>query len=270
MSASKVLKIAAGQIGECESPANSNRTKYGKEFGVNGQPWCAMFLWWCFKKAGEYFPHNANAAYAQDELAKKGKWMLKKGSSKTSRKTYLKWAKPGDVVTFDFGAMDSYRRHIGIVESVSGKYLICIEGNTSENGSQSNGGMVCRQRRIYTSVCAAVRPSYTGKKAEVDPKPVVQKKPVKTENKAPSFKVGSTYTVRVDCLNVRTGAGVKYAKKSKNQLTKDGKKHANAEGQLMKGTRVTCQQINKNNGNIWIKIPSGWICAYYQGKTYVS
>lgn len=166
----KVVKVAVGQIGYKESPAGSNRTKYGKWFGLNGQPWCAIFLDWCFEKAGmgKLFPHNANAAYAQDQVVSKcgGKWMMKKNTSRQTRKDYLKKAKPGDIVTFDFGAFDAYRRHIGIVKEVKGNYLICIEGNTSKAGSQSNGGMVCEKDRSYTSVCAAVRPAWSTKSAD--------------------------------------------------------------------------------------------------------
>ncbi|MBR3171305.1 MAG: hypothetical protein IKF22_08675, partial [Lachnospiraceae bacterium] len=76
---SDVLKVAASQIGVTESPKNSNRTKYGKAFGENGVPWCAIFLWWDFRKAkaGSLFPHNSNAAYAQDQIVSKcgGKWV---------------------------------------------------------------------------------------------------------------------------------------------------------------------------------------------------
>jgi len=168
--AEKVLKVAASQIGYCESPKNSNRTKYGKEFGMNGVAWCAEFLWWCFKhaNAGSLFPHNANAAHAQDEVVSKcgGKWVMKKNKSRATRQAYLSKAKPGDIVCFDFGRMDAYRSHIGIVESVSGQYLTVIEGNTSKSGSQSNGGMVVRQRRLYSSVCSAARPKYSGGEPE--------------------------------------------------------------------------------------------------------
>lgn len=171
-----VLKVAASEIGNCESPKNSNKTTYGREFGLNGQPWCAIFLWWCFKHAGagSLFPHNASAAYAQDEMVRcnGGAWIMKKNKSRTTRKAYLSKAKPGDIVCFDFGKMNAYRQHIGIVESVSGDYLICIEGNTSKSGSQSNGGMVVRQRRIYTSVCSAARPNWDGKSVpELKPDP---------------------------------------------------------------------------------------------------
>lgn len=180
--ASDVVKMAVSQIGYKESPANSNKTKYGKAFGENGVPWCAIFLWWDFQKAkaGSLFPHNSNAAYAQDQIVSKchGSWVMKKNTSKATRKAYLKKAKAGDVVTFDFGRMDAYRQHIGIVEKVSGDYLICIEGNTSQHGSQSNGGMVCRQRRLYTSVCAAARPAYEGAAIIIPPKPEPVAKPL--------------------------------------------------------------------------------------------
>lgn len=176
-----VLKVAVSQIGYKESPANSNMTKYGKWFGMNGVAWCAEFLDWCFEQAnaGNLFPHNPNAAYAQDQIVSKcgGTWVMKKNTSKATRKAYLAKAKPGDVVDFDFGRMDAYRSHIGIVEKVSGSNLICIEGNTTpdgKSGSQSNGGMVCRKTRSYLSVCSAVRPAYSN----ATPVPVQKPDPV--------------------------------------------------------------------------------------------
>ena len=180
--ASEVLKVAASQIGVTESPKNSNRTKYGKAFGENGVPWCAILLWWDFQKAkaGSLCPHISNAASAQDQIVSKcgGKWAMKKTTSKTTRKAYLKKAKPGDVVCMDFGRMDAYRSHIGIVEKVSGDNLICIEGNTSKSGSQSNGGMVCRQVRPYTYICSAARPAYSDAAPVEEPKPDPVTKPL--------------------------------------------------------------------------------------------
>lgn len=168
--ASDVLKVAVSQIGYAESPKNSNKTKYGAWFGENGVAWCAIYLDWVFDKAGagSLYPHNSNAATAQDYVVSKcgGTWIMKKNTSKASRKAYLAKAKAGDIVDFDFGAMDAYRRHIGIVEKVSGNQIICIEGNTTpdgKSGSQSNGGMVCRKTRSYLSICSAVRPAYNAK-----------------------------------------------------------------------------------------------------------
>ena len=182
---SDVVKVAVSQIGYKESPANSNKTKYGKVFGENGEPWCAIFLWWDFQmaKAGSLFPHNSNAAYAQDQIVSRcgGSWVMKKNTSRSTRRAYLAQAKPGDVVTFDFGKMDAYRRHIGIVEKVSGSDVICIEGNTSKSGSQSNCGMVCRQTRPYTYICAAARPAYSDAVKPVKPTPDPVTKPLQVD-----------------------------------------------------------------------------------------
>lgn len=81
---------------------------------------------------------------------------------------------------------------------------------------------------------------------------------------------GKTYTLNVD-LNVRTGAGVQYGVKKYSDLTNDGKKHAYNQNNavLKKGTKVTCLQSIKVGSDIWIKIPSGYIAAYYGGEWYV-
>ena len=52
-----IVKLAISQLGYKESPSGSNKTKYGKEYGMDGQPWCAMFVWWLFKhcKASNLF-----------------------------------------------------------------------------------------------------------------------------------------------------------------------------------------------------------------------
>lgn len=85
-----------------------------------------------------------------------------------------------------------------------------------------------------------------------------------------SYSVGSTYTTQVSNLNVRSSAGVTSKnRKSKSQLTKDGQANSNASGQLNKGTRVTCQEVKKIGNDIWIRIPSGWIAAYWDGNLYV-
>ena len=95
----------------------------------------------------------------------------------------------------------------------------------------------------------------------ITPKPAVP---------ASNYTVGRVYTTQVSALNVRTGAGTNFAKKSKSQLSADGRKNSNASGQLNKGVKVTCQQVAKDSaGNTWIRIPSGWICAVWKGSPYV-
>ena len=85
----------------------------------------------------------------------------------------------------------------------------------------------------------------------------------------PSYKAGTTYTLAADALRVRTGAGTNYAAKSYSQLTANAKQNAYSNGCLKKGTKVTCQEVKTVGSDIWIRIPSGWIAAYYKGEKYV-
>ena len=69
---------------------------------------------------------------------------------------------PGDVAIYDFSGKRRTTAHCGIVEAVLPGYGVqAIEGNTSESGSQSNGGMVCRKKRPWTHIVGAVRPDFT-------------------------------------------------------------------------------------------------------------
>src|SRR5262245_29481020 len=48
----KALDKAKGQLGYTESPAGSNQNKYGQWYGMNGVPWCAIFVTWAFETSG--------------------------------------------------------------------------------------------------------------------------------------------------------------------------------------------------------------------------
>lgn len=71
-----------------------------------------------------------------------------------------------------------------------------------------------------------------------------------------------TYTVTASALNVRTGPGVNYAKKSYSQLTANAKAHAYSNGCLKNGTRVTVYECT----NGWARIPSGWVSTAYLSR----
>lgn len=106
-----------------------------------------------------------------------------------------------------------------------------------------------------------------GKLKEEKPQTSKPKKSAKKE----TYKVGDTYTVNINsALNVRTGPGTNYMLVGYDGLTSDGKKHATSYGALLPGTKVTCLETKKDSsGNIWMKIPSGWVCANQNGKEYV-
>ena len=149
MTAEKVLSIARGELGNTESPAGSNRTKYGKWFGLDGNPWCMMFVMWCFSQAGALGLLPKRTASCGDLMR----------SAKAAGCWVTEDYRPGDVVIYDFpgGAATD---HTGIIESVTASGVVAIEGNTSQAGSQSNGGQVCRKSRKYNVIVGAVRPRF--------------------------------------------------------------------------------------------------------------
>lgn len=152
-SAAKVLKIARNELGYKEKPANSNKTKYGKEYGMDANPWCAMFVWWVFKKAGcpELFYGGKKSAYcptiADYYIAKKQ--IVDKDEGQF-----------GDIVLFDWNKNKS-SDHIGIIEKNNGNgSYTTIEGNTSYD-DDSNGGEVMRRTRYLKEISYICRPKYT-------------------------------------------------------------------------------------------------------------
>ena len=150
MTAEQVLETARAELGNTESPAGSNRTKYGKWYGLDGQPWCMMFVQWCFDRVGaaSLLPiRTASCGTLMRAAQKAGLWVTR---------GYL----PGDVVIYDFSGKRSTTEHTGIVERVTASGIIAIEGNTSVAGSQSNGGEVCRKSRRNGLIIGAVRPKY--------------------------------------------------------------------------------------------------------------
>ncbi len=141
-----VLKIAAWQLGVLENPAGSNRQKYGEAYGMNGQPWCVMFVWWVFREAGFNLRKTASCTDLSNAYKAAGQWVTS-------------GYKPGDIVMFDFTGKRSKTEHCGIVEKVNGNTLTTIEGNTG-TASNANGGAVMRRTRDVKFVTGACRPRY--------------------------------------------------------------------------------------------------------------
>ena len=141
-----VLKIAAWQLGVLENPAGSNRQKYGEAYGMNGQPWCVMFVWWVFREAGFNLRKTASCTDLSNAYKAAGQWVAS-------------GYKPGDIVMFDFTGKRSKTEHCGIVEKVNGNTLTTIEGNTG-TASNANGGAVMRRTRDVRFATGACRPRY--------------------------------------------------------------------------------------------------------------
>lgn len=145
-----VLKIAASSIGYKESPAGSNRSKFGKWYGMDAQPWCAMFVSYCFHAAGLPLAITTPKGFAYCPYGVQ--WFRQQGK-------FFKTPKVGDVVFFDWGR-DGIADHVGIVEALNPDGTITtIEGNTSQ-ANDSNGGAVMRRVRSLKVVQGFGRPAY--------------------------------------------------------------------------------------------------------------
>lgn len=91
----------------------------------------------------------------------------------------------------------------------------------------------------------------------------------RTQMEKTKYKVGSTYALQAE-MKVREGAGTTFRAKKHSELTEDGRNHdADGDGCLDKGTRVTCKEVKRVGGDTWIRTPSGWVVAIYEGKVYI-
>lgn len=141
-----VLQIAKWQVGVVESPANSNRQKYGEAYGLNGYAWCVMFVWWVFREAGFNLRKTASCTQLTNAYKAAGQWVTKD-------------FKPGDIVMYDFTGKKSKTEHCGIITEVGEGYIIAVEGNTSTSNN-ANGGAVVERKRELKFVTGACRPMY--------------------------------------------------------------------------------------------------------------
>lgn len=94
----------------------------------------------------------------------------------------------------------------------------------------------------------------------------------------PAYKETNALTVgnykTLEVMRVRAGVGTNYRQKKVKELTADGKKNAtskneNADACYKKGTIFTAQKITVNqDGSVWAKSPSGYICLKDSHYTY--
>lgn len=156
--AASVITAARKWVDAGYTEKGDNLTEFGKWYGLNGEPWCAMFVSYVFNEAGlvKLVAAQSKKGFASCDAGLK--WFAKNG-----RLVPVGQAQAGDIVFFQFDT-DAQPDHVGIVESNKPrtKKLICLEGNTSpdKRGSQSNGGGAYKKVRSYSTVMAVVRPAY--------------------------------------------------------------------------------------------------------------
>jgi hypothetical protein len=143
---SRAFQIAVGEIGTKESPFGSNRQKYGDWYGMNGVPWCAIFVSYCIAKAGRtawrysYVPNISSDAV--------------RGVNGMSP-TYS--PQRGDLVCYTLhGDVDCHVAFFDEWISSAQQEFHDLGGNTGPTNF-SNGGEVLRQTRDVSLVHRFVR-----------------------------------------------------------------------------------------------------------------
>lgn len=168
MSKEKVIEIALGELGKTEFPKGSNLTEYGERYGLNGVPWCVIFLWDVFDRAGERmaFYNGGKTASCRTLLR------CYKEEGKTAPITDIQ---VGDILILNFsgktynGELDTEHCALVVEKGKLAGTWYTVEGNTSPGleGSQDNGGCVAKKLRSVKNMVAVCRPQY--KAEEPDP-----------------------------------------------------------------------------------------------------
>lgn len=148
----EAARIAQSFVGVKENPPYSNKVLFSDWYGMIG-PWCAMFVTYCFVKAGsKAFERGRRWAYCPFMLndARAGRGLTVIPANKATQ---------GDIVLFSW-RQNGVADHVGIVLTPvdkNGNFQSC-EGNTAgAGGSQDNGGSVLVRPRNTRSVIAFVR-----------------------------------------------------------------------------------------------------------------
>ena len=213
-------------------------------------PWCAATVSAVFILNGYDALSEVSCIMMVDKAIKRGLWV--------EADDYR--PEPGDIIMYDWqdnGRGDDVGTpdHTGIVVKVSGDKITVREGN--KNNSIGNRTLDVNGRNIRGYIV----PPYEEYSELAEPEKEPEDLP---------YVVGDTYTVSVhSALNVRKGPGKSNGLVGYKNLTSNAKKHATGSGALLNGTRVTCYAVQKIGNEIWMQIPSGWICAQTGNDIYV-
>lgn len=148
------LAEALKHLGVKEEPPGSNLTTFGEWFGMNGVPWCNIFVSYCFKIGADYaITDNFQGGHGAGVV--RGKGCAYVPTTEAWLRATGMWLgriapEPGDIAIYnwDGGEPD----HIGIViRDLGNGSFEAVEGNTGE-GSDSNGGEVMRRIRQLSQV----------------------------------------------------------------------------------------------------------------------
>ena len=239
----QVTKVFANEVGyTCQDKNN----KYAKTFDdhfddwkwyngrKNGGDYCTIYFDWCFV-----------TAFGVDKARKMlNRPLYSCGAGVRYSREYLKsigrvsdTPAPGCAVYF--GDLP-YPRHIGFVYKVTDTMIYTYEGN-------------CTYSKNVTGVKAR---SYNRNNSDILDYgyPVYDETPEPGPQELDGYKVGNTYEVMYDDLQVRKGPGLNYS----------------TVGSLSTGDKVECIELYQDSSKrTWIFHKTGWSCAHEGDKRYI-
>ncbi|MBR4880346.1 MAG: CHAP domain-containing protein [Clostridia bacterium] len=237
-----LVAVATTQIGYTEgnsisqqggtSGGSKNYTKYGAWYGLNPDPWCAMFVSWCANKAGiptTVIPKHASCDIGMQWFQGKGLWKWSKscGGSYTPKRGDIIYFRTNTAITYD-------STHVGIVYNCDGSTVYTIEGNASNK---------CQTKSYALSdayILGYGTPAYTDNSGGGS-----------TSTGASGL---GTYRLSGD-LNMRTGAGTSYS----------------VVTTVKSGAEINITQISSNNwGYCTYNGYSGWVSLNTTYTTLIS
>jgi len=126
-----MVNIGLSQVGYHErnrdgSIGSGNFTKFGEWFGMNGQPWCAMFVSWVANEAGllgDVVPRHASTTVGANAYMERGLY---------ERRNSGYQPREGDTIFF-YNPSTGRFNHVGLVVAFDpqNNRVYTVEGNTS-------------------------------------------------------------------------------------------------------------------------------------------
>lgn len=245
--ADKIIEYVLSQVGTAEDPLGSNKQKYGAYLDT--------IPWYLYKDGDKEWIHKVNGHDWCTQLHD-ASHVTVEGIDKARERLYRPvYNNMGAVVKYTYsyyksnGAVgDTPRKgcsiffqnskglsHIGIVVDFDDTTVTTVEGNTGKNGWYV-------AKKIYKR-----NDSYIYGYGYPDYKNV-------TPSELDGYKVGNTYEVKYDDLQIRTGPGTHYS----------------VVGKLSKGDTIVCAALDSDvSGNTWMEHKTGWSCAHEGSKRYI-
>ena len=130
-----IICIAEQEIGVREKTGHNDGQKVEEYLAVTGlkkgEPWCAAYVSWVYRKAGFKQPCSA---WSPDLFP---------------RSHLVKIILPGDVLGIYFPELKRIA-HVGLIIQLKGDWITSVEGNTNVAGSREGDGVYVRKRHIRT------------------------------------------------------------------------------------------------------------------------